>query len=258
MFGGNINLISVTKRKDAMKMAGLVSRNSSALCGQMSGAALARRDGKLSRLATSRVFLAVALILLILLSACTSESNKPAETKAEVKGPELITALSAFRKFYVSARGWQADAKPYRLESVVTSDGNGHDGKCTIWRGGFASPNMRLAKTYTWSGSAASDAPERGVNPGIQDSYSPTNSSMQVFDMPFLKVDSDQAFAAAQKHGGDEILGKEPDTPVSYVCDWNRNTNELVWHVIYGASRETAKLTVAVDASSGEFIRVEK
>ena len=76
--------------------------------------------------------------------------------------------------------------------------------------------------------------------------------------MAFLKVDSDQAFAVAQKHGGDKILEKDPATPVLYVCDWNHNTNELIWHVIYGNSRETAKLTVAVNASTGEFIRVEK
>jgi hypothetical protein len=76
--------------------------------------------------------------------------------------------------------------------------------------------------------------------------------------MAFLKIDSDQAFATAQKHGGDKILEKAPDTPVIYVCDWNHNTNELVWHVIYGAAREGAKLTVAVNASSGEFIRVER
>ena len=43
-----------------------------------------------------------------------------------------------------------------------------------------------------------------------------------------------------------------------YICEWNHNTNQLVWHVIYGTSRETAKLTVTVDASSGAFIRVEK
>jgi hypothetical protein len=45
---------------------------------------------------------------------------------------------------------------------------------------------------------------------------------------------------------------------VIYICDWNHNTNELVWHVVYGAAREGAKLTVAVNASTGEFIRVEK
>ncbi len=67
-----------------------------------------------------------------------------------------------------------------------------------------------------------------------------------------------QDLVTAQKHGGDKILEKAPDTPVIYVCDWNHNTSELTWHVIYGASREGAKLTVAVNASTGEFIRVEK
>lgn len=201
---------------------------------------------------------ALALMLLALLAACSSDSDKTAETKPEVKGPELITARSAFQKLYIAARGWNPDAKPYRLESTATSDGNGQDGKWAVWRGGFASAARRVVKSYTWSGSAADGAPSRGVNPGIEDSYSPTNSSTQVFDMAFLKIDSDQAFAIAQKHGGDKILEKAPETPVIYVCDWNHNTSELTWHVIYGAVREGAKLTVAVNASTGEFIRVEK
>jgi hypothetical protein len=202
---------------------------------------------------------ALALTLLTLLSACSSESNKPAETtKPEPKKPELIMGRSAFQKVYIAARGWAPDAKPYRLESTATSDGNGHDGKWAVWRGSFASPSRRSVKSYTWSGSEADGAPARGVNPGIEDSYSPSNSSTQVFDIAFLKKDSDEAFATAQKHGGDKVLEKAPETPVIYVCDWNHNTNELVWHVIYGAIREGAKLTVSVNASTGEFIRVEK
>ena len=76
--------------------------------------------------------------------------------------------------------------------------------------------------------------------------------------MQFLKVDTDKAFAVAQQHGGEKLLEKEPDTPMLYVLDWNRQTNELLWHVIYGTNRETAKLRVAVNASTGEFSRVEK
>jgi hypothetical protein len=34
--------------------------------------------------------------------------------------------------------------------------------------------------------------------------------------------------------------------------------NELVWHVVYGESRDNAKLKVAVNASTGEFLRIEK
>jgi hypothetical protein len=200
-----------------------------------------------------------AILLLGLLSACTSEPSKPAEQpKPEPKGPELLTARSAFQRLYVAARGWNVDARPYRIESVSTTDGNGHDGKWAVWRASFASPNARSEKTYTWSGSTADGAPSRGINPGSEDSYSATNANTQVFDMAFLKIDSDQAAETAQKHGGDKVLAKTPDTPISFVCDWNHNTNELVWHVMYGTGREGAKLTVAVNASTGEFLRVEK
>lgn len=201
----------------------------------------------------------VSLLLLLFLAACSSDSNKPAEpAKPEVKGPEMLTARSGFQKVYVAARSWNQDARPYRLESVVTTDGNGHDGKWAIWRAGFASPAARVSKTYTWSGSAADGAPSRGINFGVEDSYSATNSSTQIWDMAFLKIDSDQAVETAQKHGGDKVLEKAPDTPVTFVCDWNHNSNELIWHVIYGSGREGAKLVVSVNASTGEFIRVEK
>lgn len=199
-----------------------------------------------------------ALFLLSLLTAC-SDSSKPAEeTKPEAKAPELLTARSGFQKTYVAARGWNQDSRPYRIESIPTSDGNGHDGKWAVWRASFGSPAQRSAKSFTWSGSAADGAPSRGINPGTEDSYSPSNSSTSVWDVAFLKIDSDQAFETAQKHGGDKVLEKAPDTPVTYVCDWNHNTNELVWHVIYGSGRDNSKLNVAVNASTGEFIRVEK
>lgn len=201
----------------------------------------------------------LAAALLMLFAACSTETTKPAEpAKPQPKTPELLTGRSAFWKSLISARGWSTDAQPYRIESATTSEGNGHDGKWAIWRAGFGSPSRRATKPYVWSGSEAPDAPPRGVNPGNEDSYSPANATTHLFDVAFLKKDSDEAFATAQKHGGDKILEKDPDTPVIYICDWNHNTNQLVWHVIYGASRESSKLTVAVDASTGLFIRVEK
>lgn len=211
-------------------------------------------QAKMFRIASIATF----ALLLGLLTACDSNS-KPAETaKPESKGPELLTGRSGFQKVYVAARGWNQDARPYRLTSIATSDGNGHDGKWAVWRGSFASASAHSAKSYTWSGSNAEGAPSRGISPGTEDSYSPSNSSTQVFDINFLKIDSDQAFATAQKHGGEKVLEKDANLPVTYVCDWNHNTNELIWHVIYGASREESKLAVSVNASTGEFIRVEK
>ena len=66
-------------------------------------------------------------------------------------------------------------------------------------RPNFASPAARSEKGYTWSGSAADGAPARGTNPGHEDSYTATNANTQIFDMVFLKIDSDQAAQTAEK-----------------------------------------------------------
>jgi hypothetical protein len=200
--------------------------------------------------------LLMAMFALALMTGCSSEPAKPAETaKQQPKPPEVLTARSAFQKLYISAHGWGSDARPYRVESMPNADSKGLDGKSAIWRASFASAVQRGTKPYTWSGS---EGPDRGVNPGTEDSYNPNNASTQAFDMQFLKIDSDKAFEVAQQHGGDKILAKTPDTPVLYILEWSHVTNELVWHVIYGNSRDDAKLKVAINATSGDFLRIEK
>ena len=203
--------------------------------------------------------LLMAMLVLALMAGCSSEPSKPAQTgKPQAKAPELVTGRAAFQKAYIAARGWARDVQPYRLESLLTTDSKGKDGKSAVWRASFASATQHGVKPFVWSGEDAPDVPSRGISPGTEDNYSPTNSSTQVFDIAFLKVDSDKALEVAQKHGGDKLLEKDPDTPILYVLDWSRPTNELLWHVIYGNSRDNAKLTVAVNAATGEFIRVEK
>ncbi|MGC1373875.1 MAG: hypothetical protein WA824_17205 [Candidatus Sulfotelmatobacter sp.] len=203
---------------------------------------------------------AVAALLLFLMMFPACESNAPQSTpaKPEVKSTDQLTARAAFQKVFIAARNYAVDVKPFRIESIPTTDDNGHDGKSAVWRASFASAMQHAVKPFIWSGSNAPDAPPRGVSPGNEDTYNPSNASTQVFDVAFLKIDSDQAFAEAQKHGGDKILEKDSSTPVVYTCDWNHNTNQLIWHVSYGQSRDTAKLTVSVNATTGEFIRVEK
>ncbi len=200
--------------------------------------------------------LLVAMLSLAVLCGCYSEKPKPsAAEKPQPKGPEFALARTAFQKDYVAARGWAPDAKPFRLESDNTADSTGHDGKSAVWRASFASATLRQIKPYLWSGTDADGAPARGVSFGSVDTYSPTNSSTLIFDIAFLKVDSDKAFETARQHGGDKLLEKSPDLPVWYVLDWNRSTNELVWHVIYGESRDTPKLSVAINASTGDFLK---
>jgi hypothetical protein len=198
----------------------------------------------------------MAMLAMAMLVGCSSEPSQPAE-KPQPKPPEFVTGRTAFQKMYIAARGWARDAQPFRLESQATKDANGEDGKSAVWRASFASELQRGVKPYVWSGTDAADAPARGISPGTEDTYNPNNSSTTIFNIGFLKIDSDQALELAQKHGGDKFLEKNKGVPVFYILDWSRPTSQLIWHVLYGG-KDDAKLKVDVDATSGEFIRVEK
>jgi hypothetical protein len=206
----------------------------------------------------------VACITLLFLAACSSntrtESSTQSQPPAKVapKQAEYETGRTALQKMYISARGWAGDGQLFRLQSQFTPDGPTSEGKAGLWRGSFASPSKRMMKLFVWSGLVGPDAPEQGVTFSAEDSWNPSNSATRVFDLGFLKVDNDKAYEAAQKHGGEKLTAKDPKQPVFFVLDWDAQKNELVWHIIYGSSQDEAKLRIAVNATSGEFLRVEK
>ena len=76
--------------------------------------------------------------------------------------------------------------------------------------------------------------------------------------MNFLKIDSDGAFNTAQKHGGATLLKKTPDALTKYVLIWDPHAARLVWSIRYAPSGNAAKLNVIVNASTGEFVYIEK
>lgn len=206
---------------------------------------------------------AVLAVLLLALAACNSggkpvqTSGKPEAAQSQTQSSEYLTGRSAFQKLFVSARSFATDIKPYRLESVYTEGSPADQGKAGIWRAQFASPSKRAIKAYTWSGIGGPDAPDRGVSHGTEDTYNPSNRSTHVFDLPFLKIDTDKAFEVAQAHGGDKLTKKNPKQPVTFLLDFDAAANQLIWHVIYGTGINDAKLRVAVDASTGAYIRTE-
>ena len=203
--------------------------------------------------------LLIAMLALACLTGCTSQPSQPAQSeKPKPKPAEFDTGRVVLQRLNVAAHGWAPDAQPFLLQSQTTSDSNGHDGKAAVWRASFASPAGRGARPFTWVGTDAVEGFERGVTPGPEDSYSPTNASTQVFEMVYLKIDSDQALKVGQEHGGEKLLAEAVDTPVTYILDWSKQRSALIWHVVYGTSQDVAKLVVDVNASTGDFIRVEK
>ncbi len=198
--------------------------------------------------------------LLASLTACSSDQpakSKSENTAAEKKNeaPDYISGRSAFQKLFLAARGFSPDVQPFRLQSQFVADAPTSQGKAGVWRGYFASPARREAKAFIWSGVSGPDMPDRGISHGTEDTWSPTNSSAKIWDIQYLKIDSDKAYEVAQKHGGEKLTKADAKQPVIFILDWDGS--KLIWHVVYGTSANDAKLRIAVDASTGDFIRNE-
>jgi hypothetical protein len=198
------------------------------------------------------------LLFAALLLGCSSPSGKES-SQSSSRQPvptQLETGRVTLQKLIPPARFWSPDAQPMRLESEVTKESNGHDGKSGFWRATFASPAKGKVETFTWSGLSDPDTP-RGVDHGAQDSFNPLNRSTQPFELTFLKVDSDKAFEVAQQHGGKQLLAKDPTAGVRYVLDWDPQAAQLKWRVSYGGTDVSPKLSVIVNASTGDFVHKE-
>ena len=203
----------------------------------------------------------VALALLVSCSPEKKAESQPASqpaAKPAVKEAQFETGRTAFQKMFLAARLWAPDVRPFRLQSQFTADAPTAEGKAGLWRASFASPSKRMMKLFAWSGLVGPDAPEQGISFSAEDSWSTSNSSTVPFDLAFLKVDSEKAYEVAQKNGGDKLTKKDPKQPVIFLLAWDASKNQLVWHVLYGENPTETKLRIAVDATSGNFIRVEK
>ncbi len=205
----------------------------------------------------SALLCAIAGLLLVSCSSNTPSESQPS-AKSAPKQAEYETGREAFQKMYLSAHSWAADAQPFRLQSQFFAGAPVNQGKAGLWRASFASPARRIMKTFMWSGLVGPDAPEPGITFSAEDSWSPANTSTRIFEAGFVKIDSDKAYEVAEKNGGSKLTKANPQQPVFFVLDWDASKNQLLWHVIYGEDADKAKLRIAVNASTGEFERVER
>jgi hypothetical protein len=209
-----------------------------------------------------RLAFVLGVISLAILTACSTEKpkestpEKPAVT--EVKEPVPYTGQEAFNRMMGLALKWSPDAQPARLESVLTPETTGKDGKSTIWRGYFASPSRRSTKTIVCSGSRRPDAPPFGVSAeGTEGAYNADAANLMFLPL-LVKTDTDKAFEIAQQHGGDAIFKKDAQQPVLFVLLKDRKQNMPVWYVIYGTSEKDRKGIGVINATTGAFVSAGK
>ncbi|MBZ5665086.1 MAG: hypothetical protein LAO30_10830 [Acidobacteriia bacterium] len=218
---------------------------------------------KLYRLAFTLSVISFAILTV----GCSSTENKSAESASEKpassapppsKQPTLYTGQEAFNRMMGLALKWSADAQPARLESVLTTEATGQNGKSTIWRGYFASPSRRATKTIVCSGSRQPDAPPFGASTeGTEGLYNAEAANLAFLPL-LVKTDTDKAFDIAQQHGGEAILKKDAQQPVTYVLLKDRKQNVPVWYVIYGTSEKDRKGIGVINATTGAFVSAGK
>ena len=218
---------------------------------------------KLCRFAFALSLVSVA----ILTGGCNSTENKaengapekPASgAPTQSKEPVLYTGQEAFNRMMGLALKWSADAQPARLESVLTTETTGQNGKSTVWRGFFASPRRRSVKTIVCSGSRRPDAPPFGVSAeGSEGAYNADAANLAFLPL-LVKTDTDKAFEITRQHGGDAILKKNAQQPITYLLLKDRKQNVPVWYVIYGTSEKDRKGISVINATTGAFISAGK
>src|SRR6202165_6005405 len=151
-----------------------------------------------------RFAFALSLISVAILTAgCNSTENKAEDSAAEKpasaapsqsKEPVLYTGQEAFNRMMGLALKWSTDAQPARLESVLTTETTGQNGKSTVWRGFFVSPRRRSVKTIVCSGSRRTDEPPFGVSAeGSEGAYNADAANLAFLPL-LLKNDTDKAF----------------------------------------------------------------
>jgi hypothetical protein len=212
-------------------------------------------------------FAVSVLSVAVLTAGCSSTENKaengtpekPAPAApSQSKEPVLYTGQEAFNRMMGLVLKWSADAQPARLESVLTTETTGQNGKSTVWRGFFASPRRRSVKTIVCSGSRRPDAPPFGVSAeGSEGAYNADAANLAFLPL-LVKTDTDKAFEITRQHGGDAILKKNAQQPITYLLLKDRKQNVPVWYVIYGTSEKDRKGISVINATTGAFISAGK
>jgi len=193
---------------------------------------------------------AVVSAFLLLLTACSSESPRPASEAAKPAVP--VTGRFAFNQMYITARAWAADLEVLRLGSIPLAEVKSEAGKAGAWQAVFVSAQLGRARTYTYSVVESAGNLHQGVFSSGEESYT-ARGQAQPFLPAAIKVDSDAAYETAAKKAV-EYEKKNPNLPVTFLLESTKRFPDPAWRVIWGESAGTSNFSVFVDVSTGAYL----
>ena len=159
-----------------------------------------------------------------------------------------ITGREALQSIMQSAKQWSPDAEVIRLYSGICKKAP-HEGACDEWRSVVVLPSRKQTTGFDWL---------RGsVTQSEVTAYEPIDRQLPV-EVTRIKADSDTAFRVAKEHGGKPLLERNPEIEIRYAMMLDKKVGQLIWLVFYdikGTDFSSAKLHVAINAETGEFIQ---
>jgi hypothetical protein len=193
-----------------------------------------------------------ALILILILGGCSEEpQHNPGQLKDHGHPAAPATGRFAFQRMYIQARTWAPDAEPLRISSFNLKEVTSEGGKCGAWQATFVSAARNKARTYTYSVVESPGNVHEGALAGREEPWSGPRGQERPFLQQALRIDSDEAFAAAAKVSVD-YLKKNPKMPVLFLLELTPRFPNPTWRVLWGETIGTSDYSVFIDASTGK------
>jgi len=147
-----------------------------------------------------------------------------------------------------AATRWAPDASAIRLFSGVCKSAP-REGSCNEWRAVVVSAAKKKSVDFYWRAGA--------VSHDESSDYEPLDKQTTI-EVSKIKADSDAAFRVSEDHGGKSLLEKDPGIEIRYAMMWDKGVKQLIWLVFYevkGTDISSAKLHVASNAQTGDFVQ---
>lgn len=198
------------------------------------------------------------LPVLALLTGCSEEPKKTAETAKEAAAPaEPVSAQSAVHQMFMKARAWAPDVQPFRVSAMNLQEVKSEGGKAGAWDATFVSESRGRTRRFTYS---VLEVPasnlHKGVFAGPEDSWSPGGQNSP-FIIQALKADSTTAYDVAVKKSA-EYMKKNPNMPIQILLEKTKRFPNPAYRIIWGDSVATSNYSIFVDASTGEYLQTAR
>jgi hypothetical protein len=193
------------------------------------------------------------------LVGCSSEAPKTAETKtdtapAEKKdtGPAVpVTGKTAFYEMYDAAHTWAPDIQALSLTAGSVNGVTNADGKAGVWTAVFASPSMKMTRTYVYSVAEQLPTYQKGVKAEGTDPWPGPTAAATPFAGTDVTVDSDAAYKTAADKAASWIKDN-PGKTATITLGFATRFPAPVWYIMWGDAK--SGYAAYVNAATGNVL----